>query len=78
MQRAASSNSRERVIRAAIKLIADEGLERPTVIKIEKAPGVSWGGIQHQFGGKADILKSVLEQVMADFQSWRSKRATAR
>ena len=78
MQRAASSNTRERVICAASELIADEGLERPTVMKIEKAPGVSWGGSQHQFGGKADILKAVLEQVMADFQSWRSKRATAR
>jgi AcrR family transcriptional regulator len=56
------------VIRAAIQCISGEGFQRATATRISELSGVSWGGIQHQFGDKSAILDAVLEQVLGDFQ----------
>lgn len=56
------------MIRAAIDLIAAEGLARATALRIAERSGVSWGGIQHQFGGKDAILDAVLDHVLRDFE----------
>ncbi len=66
VQRQRSEEKRDRVIRAAIECIAAEGLERATAGRIAQRSGVSWGGIQHQFGDKAGILDAVLEQLLRD------------
>lgn len=76
-QRARSLATRHRVVRAAIELIAEAGLERATVTEIARRSGVSWGGIQHQFGDKAAILDAVLEQVLDDFEA-RIRRFSTR
>ena len=68
-QRARSLATRRRVVRAAIELIAEGGLQRATGTAIAERSGVSWGGIQHQFGDKAAILDAVLEQVLAEFEA---------
>lgn len=68
VQRARSRRTRERVVRAAIVLIAEEGLASATGPRIAEHSGVSWGGIQHQFGDKAAIVDAVLEQVLVDFE----------
>ncbi len=60
--------TRNRVVRAAIDLIADEGLARATALRIAERSGVSWGGIQHQFGGKDAILDAVLDHVLREFE----------
>ncbi len=56
------------MIRAAVDLIADEGLARATARRIAERSGVSWGGIQHQFGDKDAILDAVLDHVLHDFE----------
>lgn len=76
-QRARSLATRHRVVRAAIELIAEAGLGRATVTEIAQRSGVSWGGIQHQFGDKAAILDAVLEQVLDDFEA-RIRRFSTR
>lgn len=68
VQRQRGEEKRERVIRAAIECIADEGLQRATAGRIAERSGVSWGGIQHQFGDKSGILDAVLERLLLDFR----------
>jgi AcrR family transcriptional regulator len=67
VQKERSERSRERVLLAAIELIADGGLSAATGQKIAARSGISWGGIQHQFGGKAGILEAVLTRVLSEF-----------
>lgn len=66
VQRQRSEEKRERVIRAAIECIAEEGLQLATAGRIAERSGISWGGIQHQFGDKTGILDAVLEQLLRD------------
>jgi AcrR family transcriptional regulator len=68
VQRARSRETQERVIHAAIELIATEGLARATGPRIAERSGVSWGGIQHQFGDKAAILEAVLQELLGNFE----------
>jgi len=68
VQRQRSEEKRERVIRAAIECIAEEGLQQATAGRIAERSGVSWGGIQHQFGDKAGILDAVLERLLRDLR----------
>ena len=76
-QRARSEKTRDRVIRAAVDLIADEGLAQATTLRIAARSGVSWGGIQHQFGDKRAVLDAVLEHVLRDFEA-RTRRFSTR
>jgi AcrR family transcriptional regulator len=62
-----SSDTREKVVRAAIRCIAEYGYQQATVTRIADLSGVSWGGIQHQFGNKAAIIQAVLDQTLDEF-----------
>jgi AcrR family transcriptional regulator len=62
-----SSETRERVIQAAIQCIAEDGYKNATVTRIAERSGVSWGGIQHQFGNKASIIQAVLDHALDEF-----------
>jgi len=69
IQRQRSAETRERVIRAAVDCIAEVGLQRTTAARIVERSGVSWGGIQHQFGDKGAIFDAVLEHVLQEFKN---------
>jgi len=62
-----SSDTQEKVIQAAIRCIAEYGYRQATVTRIAEISGVSWGGIQHQFGNKAAIIQAVLDQTLDEF-----------
>jgi len=62
-----SSDTREKVIRAATRCIAKYGYQQATVTRIAELSGVSWGGIQHQFGSKAAIIEAVLDHALDEF-----------
>ena len=62
-----SSDTREKVIGAAIRCIAENGYRKATVTRIAELSGVSWGGIQHQFGSKASIIQAVLDHTLDEF-----------
>ena len=68
-QQQKSSETRRKVIQAAIGCIAESGVKRATAMRIAERAGVSWGAIQHQFGDKAAILDAVLQQVLGEFSS---------
>jgi AcrR family transcriptional regulator len=77
VQRERSERKRERVVQAAIACIAEEGFKRATGERVAERADISWGGIQHQFGGKAAILDAVLERLFLDFQA-RTERFSTR
>jgi AcrR family transcriptional regulator len=62
-----STDTRERVIEAAIQCIVEDGYKNATVTRIAALSGVSWGGIQHQFGNKAAIIQAVLDHTLDEF-----------
>ncbi len=64
-----SSETRRRVIEAAIACVAGQGLRHATAGRIAERAGISWGGIQHQFGDKEAIFEAVLQQVLDDFSA---------
>jgi AcrR family transcriptional regulator len=57
------------VIQAAIRCIAENGYKNATVTRIAELSGVSWGGIQHQFGNKAAIIQAVLDHTLDEFMT---------
>jgi AcrR family transcriptional regulator len=54
--------TRERIMRAVVESIAEIGFQRTTANEITRRAGVTWGAVQHHFGGKDGILSAVLEE----------------
>jgi AcrR family transcriptional regulator len=52
--------TRERIVRAVVESIAEVGFQRTTANEITRRAGVTWGAVQHHFGGKDGILAAVL------------------
>lgn len=56
-----TAETRRRIIRAVTESIAEVGFQRTTAAEIAARAGVTWGAVQHHFGGKDGILAAVLE-----------------
>jgi len=56
-----TAETRARILRAVVESIAEVGFQRTTASEITRRAGVSWGAVQHHFGGKDGILSAVLE-----------------
>jgi AcrR family transcriptional regulator len=56
-----TAETRARIIDAVVESIADVGFPRTTAAEIASRAGVTWGAVQHHFGGKDGILDAVLE-----------------
>lgn len=65
-QESRSAETRERVVEAAIRVIAAEGYAAATTHVIATTAGVSRGGLQHQFRSRYDLMAAVIDQVMVD------------
>jgi AcrR family transcriptional regulator len=52
---------------AVVESIAEVGLARTTAPEIARRAGVTWGAVQHHFGGKDGILAAVLEESFERF-----------
>ena len=59
--------TRERIVRAVVESIADVGFQKTTASEITRRAGVTWGAVQHHFGGKDGILAAVLEESFERF-----------
>jgi len=59
--------TRNRILDATISIIRHEGLANATASRIAKESGLTWGAVQHHFGGKDDVLHAILEKSHADF-----------
>lgn len=62
-----TAETRSRVIAAVVDSIAEVGFQRTTAAEITRRAGVTWGAVQHHFGGKDGILRAVLEDSFGRF-----------
>ena len=58
---ARTAETRARVIKAVIESIGEVGYQRTTSAEIARRAGVTWGAVQHHFGGKDGLLIAVVE-----------------
>ncbi len=58
---ARTAETRARVIEAVIESIGEVGYQRTTSAEIARRAGVTWGAVQHHFGGKGGLLIAVVE-----------------
>lgn len=66
---ARTAETRERIMQAVLASIAEVGFARTTATEIARRSGVTWGAVQHHFGGKDGILLAVAEDSFNDFAS---------
>ncbi len=62
-----TAETRAKIIAAVNEAITDVGLQRTTASEISQRAGVTWGAVQHHFGGKDGTLAAVLEDSFARF-----------
>jgi len=67
-QAAKSRATQDRIINAVIGLIREKGYLAASSTQIARRAGVTWGAVQHHFGGKDEILGEVLERSHRAFQ----------
>jgi AcrR family transcriptional regulator len=56
-----SATTRAKIIAAVVEVIARDGFQGLTAQQIAHRSGVTWGAVQHHFGGKDQLLLAVLE-----------------
>lgn len=56
-----AADTRGRIIEAVLEGIAEVGFQRTTASEIARRAGVTWGAVQHHFGGKDGMLVAVVE-----------------
>lgn len=62
-----TAETRTKVIAAVIDTVAELGYQRTTAQAIASRAGVTWGAVQHHFGGKDELLLAVLEDTFTRF-----------
>ena len=55
-----SRRTRERVLSSTVNLIRQEGLSSASPVRITQHTGMSWGAVQHHFGSKEQLLKTIV------------------
>jgi AcrR family transcriptional regulator len=60
-QAARTAETRAKILDAVIECITEVGFQRTTAAEITRRAGVTWGAVQHQFGGKNGILRAVVQ-----------------
>jgi AcrR family transcriptional regulator len=56
-----TTETRARILAATVESIGEVGFQRTTSAEIARRSGVTWGAVQHHFGGKSGILSAILE-----------------
>ena len=64
-----TAETRAKILAAVVECIAEIGLQRTTAVEIARRAGVTWGAVQHHFGGKEELLMAVLETSFEHFAS---------
>jgi AcrR family transcriptional regulator len=62
-----TAETRARIVEAVHACISELGFARATSAEIARRAGVTWGAVQHHFGGKEGIWLAVLEDSFARF-----------
>ncbi len=62
-----SAQTRAAILQAVSESVAEVGFTRTTAAEIVRRAGVTWGAVQHHFGGKHGMLTAVLEDSFNHF-----------
>lgn len=62
-----TAETRARIVAAVFESIAAVGLARTTAVEITRRAGVTWGAVQHHFGGKDGMLVAAVEDSFQHF-----------
>ena len=62
-----SATTRAKIIAAVVEVIARDGFQGLTAQQIAQRSGLTWGAVQHHFGGKDELLLAVLEDSFERF-----------
>lgn len=62
-----SATTRARILRAVVDCVNELGFRRTTASAIARRAGVTWGAVQHHYGGKDGILGAVLDDTFERF-----------
>lgn len=62
-----TAETRARLLQAVVESLDEVGFQRTTAKEIAARAGVTWGAVQHHFGGKDGILAAVLEESFGRF-----------
>lgn len=62
-----TAETRTKVIAAVVDIIAESGFQGATASAVANRAGVTWGAVQHHFGGKDGLLLAVLEDTFNRF-----------
>jgi AcrR family transcriptional regulator len=62
-----TAETRAAIMGAVVESISELGFKRSTANEIARRAGVTWGAVQHHFGGKDGILDAVLEDSFTRF-----------
>ena len=63
-----AAETRARILDAAVESIAEVGFQRTTAAEITRRAGVTWGAVQHHFGGKDGMFLAVLDDSFRRFE----------
>jgi AcrR family transcriptional regulator len=69
------TESRQRLIEAAIRLLAVRGYARTSLVEIGKEAGLSRGLVSHHFGSKEACMKAVVDHIR-ETSRWRATTST--
>jgi AcrR family transcriptional regulator len=64
-----TAQTQARIVAAVVESIAELGLPRTTAAEVTRRAGVTWGAVQHHFGGKDGMLMAVLEDSFRRFEA---------
>ncbi len=65
----AGSDSRERILRAALEAFSESGFEGATTREIAARAGVPLGLLQYHFGGKPKLWRAAVERAFAELRT---------
>jgi AcrR family transcriptional regulator len=64
-----TADTRARIVAAVVESISEVGFPRTTAAEVTRRAGVTWGAVQHHFGGKDGMLMAVLEDSFRRFEA---------
>jgi AcrR family transcriptional regulator len=67
----------ERLLTAAERLIAEQGVDAVSVRAVNAAAGANVAAVHYHFGSKEALVDAVLERRMAELTRWRASRLDA-
>jgi AcrR family transcriptional regulator len=74
MQAKRSAETRQRIIKTALRVFLRKGYDRASMRQIAAGAGVTKGGIYHHFESKEDLFRQALAFITARMEKWSMSR----